>query len=104
MDQDCINFTNSIETPDFANAITRFFDEYMALHNVVGSYSGIRNISSNIKNGVSIAFRLQFETEEDARATNKDFSTLNIEVFGKRFMVSKQLIGNVIEIEFIAVS
>ena len=100
---DSVEFTNSIQIPEQTNAITRFFDEYMALYNIIGSYSNIQNISGEIKNGIAIAFRVQFESEQDAIATNKIFSNTQIEVFGRQFMISKQLIGNVIEIEFISI-
>ena len=43
---DSVEFTNSIQIPEYTNAITRFFDEYMALYNIIGSYNSGTNPKS----------------------------------------------------------
>ena len=32
---DSVEFTNSIQILEYTNAITRFFDEYLALYNII---------------------------------------------------------------------
>lgn len=83
--KDTIDFLkNSIEYQNFEIAITRFFDEHMALYNLVGSCSTIQNING-IMNDSSIAFKLQFSSNEDAITMYNLIKDKIICVFGTRY-------------------
>lgn len=100
---DSIEFVNSIQISDFRDAITRFFDEFMALHNLVGEYNSIETINGEIKNGVSIAFQLNFQTKEDAITTNYLLSGINVNIYGRQFSINKFLDDKTLSIEFVSI-
>lgn len=100
---DSINFVSSIQISDFTSAITQFFDEFMALHNLIGSYSSVQNIEGEVKNGTSIAFRLNFKSKQDAISANFLLSGIGmVAIYDRNFTVKNILDDNSIMIEFIS--
>lgn len=63
---DRIEFVQSIDYENFEKSIVRFFDENMALYNLVGEYKNIGCITGNV-DGSSITFDLTFNNKKDSK-------------------------------------
>lgn len=86
--KDAIEFVNSIGYSDFENAMTQFFDEYMALYNTVGTYTAIQRITSEVKDGITINFKLDFSTPEEAEKMHFILLGIPLSVYGRRFTIA----------------
>ena len=103
--KDILNFINSIGYSNFKESVTTFFDENIALYNLIGNYNIITHnecptqIDGKIDRS-SIKFILTFDNEEDAKKMHKIMNGSVINVFGRNFHTSQTLYGSSIEIEF----
>lgn len=98
---DIIQFINSIGYSNFESTVTTFFDENMALYNLVGGYSADFHINGEVvEDGSSIRFILDFKSKKDAKKMYDIISDKYIIIFNKRFDINETLIGPQIIVEF----
>ena len=104
--EDILNFINSIGYSNFKESVTTFFDENIALYNLIGNYNIITHnecptqIDGKIDRS-SIKFILSFEKEEDAKKMYNIMNGAIITVFNRVFHTVETLLGSSIEIEFL---
>lgn len=95
MQQDRIAFTKSINCNDISHIVKDYFDEIMALYDLVGTYNNFY-IKGDTDSGTTIVFSLIFETEEKAIQI---FDTVNghtIRKYGRTFKCDIQLNSNIL--------
>lgn len=97
---DRILFVKSIEYDDFEKSIVRFFDENMALYNLVGEYQNIDCITGNV-DGKSISFDLKFNNEEDSSKMYSIINDKEICIYGHLYSIRPTLKSNTINIQLI---
>jgi hypothetical protein len=87
-----IDFTKSISYTDFENTIRFFFDEIMALYNLVGS--GPLNISTEVVEPSSIRFVLLTESDEQAKLLYNLTRDRIISIYGHQYKAELNLLDN----------
>ena len=95
-----VDFAKSITYTDFEKTIKIFFDEIMALYNLVGANP--RNISTELEGPSSIRFNLLADSDEEAKMLYKLISDRIISIYGHTYktelkMIDKTLIINLNE-------
>lgn len=95
---DIEQFIKSIGYSNFESAVVTFFDENMALYNLVGEYTDLQ-INGEVQ-GSSIKFNLNFKSKKDAKKMNELISDRILVVFDRRFIVNGTLNGSSITVEF----
>ena len=104
--EDILNFINSIGYSNFKESVTTFFDENIALYNIIGDYTIITHneyptqINGKIDRS-SIKFILTFDSEENAKKMHEIMNGSIINVFNRNFQTRQTLYGSSIEIEFL---
>lgn len=98
---DIIDFINSIGYSNFESTVTKFFDENIALYNLVGEYCADFNINGEeVEDRSSIRFVLDFKSSKDAKKVFDEISDKYIIVFNRRFDIKETLVGPQIIVEF----
>lgn len=98
---DIIQFINSIGYSNFERSVTTFFDENMALYNLVGNYcADFHIVGEVIEDQSSIRFKLNFESKKDAKKMCESINGKYITVFDKKFNISETLKGSQVIVEF----
>lgn len=96
---DTISFINSIGYSNFEKSVTNYFDENMALYNLVHDYTGLK-INGEIE-GSSIKFHLNFNSNKDAK---KMYDALlckpSLYLFNREFIVKETLDRSNLIVEF----
>lgn len=102
---DILNFISSIGYSNFEDSVTTFFDETIALYNLIGDYNIITHneCPSQIDGKVdesSIKFILTFSNENDAIKMHDIMDSIPITVFNRTFHSIQTLNGSSIIVEF----
>ena len=97
---DRLAFVKSIGYNDFEKSIVRFFDENMALYNLVGEYQNIDCITGNV-DGKSITFDLKFNNQEDSETMYSIIYGNIICIYGHLYSIECKLNTNMINIKLI---
>lgn len=96
--QDRISFTKSIDCDDISLMIKDYFDEVMALYDLVGTYKNF-NIKSNSDDTIDmIVFNLIFKTNEDSMQIFNMVNNAEIRKYHRTFKCDVQLNSNVLNI------
>jgi hypothetical protein len=95
---DRIVFVQSIEYEDFEKSIVRFFDENMALYNLVGEYQC--GITGNVDDA-SISFDLKFDEIRDIEKIYSVISGQTISIYGHMYSIEAMLEADTINIKLI---
>jgi hypothetical protein len=97
---DRLEFVKSIEYEDFQKSIVGFFDENMALYNLVGEYQNINCITGNV-NDKSITFDLKFNEIEDSEKMYSLMNGTSTCIYGHLYSIDCNLNNNTINIKLI---
>ena len=97
--QDTISFVKSIETPNFEKAVSEFFDQHMALYNMVGSCTAIQRINGEVTDS-SISFDLKFGSKKEAKSMYESLDHTIPYIYGRRFDLNKEVKDNTVTVEF----
>ena len=97
---DRIQFVKSIEYNDFEKSIVRFFDENMALYNLIGEYENIQCIKGNVDDK-SISFSLKFNNKEDCEKMYFLICGEQICIYGRLYSIHTKITTNILNIELI---
>ena len=97
---DHINFIKSINSNDLETHIKMFFDQIMALYNLIGTYQGM-NISTETNNSSSIRFIMVTDTEEEAQALYSALCGKIIPIYGHRYIAQLSQMDNALNVELI---
>jgi hypothetical protein len=96
-----IDFVQSIEGyEDFQKSIVRFFDENMALYDLVGEYQNIDNIKGNIEDQ-SINFDIKFKNTKDSKKMYLVIYGKTINIYGHYYLIDLLLNKDIINIKLI---
>jgi len=89
-----IDFTKSIESQNFNRDVVVYFDEVMALYDLVGDYE-ISSISS-YNNSCNMNFNLLFSSEETAKEVERYLNNSEITIYNKTYnVVSNRMDNNI---------
>ena len=97
---DRLQFVQSIEYNDFKKSIVRFFDENMALYNLIGEYENINCITGNV-NDSSITFDLKFNDEYDSKKMHDIIYDKSVCIYCHEYFIKCILNKNIININLI---
>ena len=97
---DRINFTKSINSDDLATNVKLFFDQIMALYNLIGRYQGM-DISTETDDSPSIRFIMVTESEEEANILYANLKDRIIPIYGHTYTAHMVKNINSIHIELI---
>lgn len=98
---DRLQFVKSIGYDNFKESIVRFFDENMALYNLVGEYKNINCITGNVDDK-SITFDLKFNNVSDSNKMYLGISeNESICIYGCTYKIEVNLNGDTINIRLI---
>lgn len=100
---DRLEFVKSIEYYDFEQSIVRFFDENMALYNLVGEYKNIECITGNVDDK-SIIFDLKFNDLDSCKKMYLLIQGESICIYGHLYSINSALNYDMISIELIDTS
>lgn len=93
--QDRITFTKNIDCNDISHIVKEYFDEIMALYDLVGTYNNF-SIKSDTCSTPFILFNLTFESEVDSIQILNVVNGTEIRKYGKIFKCDVQLNSNVL--------
>lgn len=103
-----LEFINSIEYSDVSKCVSEFFDENVALYNMVRNYIMLTQNEYNAQvgeeisiDGSSIRFTFKFNNDNDAVSMYNHTNDSMIRVFNSIFHVNQTLSGSQIIVELI---
>lgn len=92
-------FLTSIEYSDFEHAIYNFFDENIALYNLV-KYCDVQKISGDIRDG-AITFKLLFNNHIEAEDMKNAIQGSIVNAFNKVFKTEQHVDGASLFVTFL---
>lgn len=97
---DHIDFIKSIDNDNLENNIKLFFDQIMALYNLIGVYQGM-DISTEIDDTSSIRFIMVIDTEDEAKALYTALCDKIIPIYDHKYIARLSQTNNSLNVELV---